>query len=498
MTSLSQIIKNGQTLQAPAGALAINQNDLVVLGGSPAQLYSANVIDYAAVPAAGSTPVALTTYSSYGANNQGVRNQVAVNAADGSIFIADAYLTGIAGLAIWKYSLAGAVLANVIIDSTATTVTAPQIVQLSNQNFVVLWAVGNYVYFAIVDQYLNVVVPKTAVGATGVNPGPNPYLLGLSGGGFVVTYTVPGNPGGVYLAIFTNTGGVTCAPSAIPGVAAQSSANSLGAAAKTAQLSNGNIAVAILDTYLHTLSFAIYTVTGAVVVGSTSKTGATAGNVAAYPEISVLNGCFCISTGVNGNATTAAAYVLNNAGVQQGAPFTYAGGNLSSRLINDGVNFWFTYATTIVRIPATGTGFVSTAITSGGEIFYERGQIVVATGSAANVYGVSASGALTFLSTAALASVSQVVAGIGDFCAIGMNTGKFNVTKYSSASIIGLAQNAVAAGNAGTLVAVNEGPGGYICNALLGSSGKAYNHASTGITGNQGAMFNNSVTLKGI
>jgi len=498
MTSLSQIIKNGQTLQAPAGPLAINQNDLVALGGSPVQLYSVNAADYAAVASAGSTPVAMTTYSSYGCNNTGVRNQIVVNAADGSIFIADAYLSGSGGLEVWKYSLAGAALANVIIDVTANATTAPQIVQLANQNFAVMWVNTNNVYFAILDQYLNIVVAKTLIGATGVNPGPNPYLLALSGGGFAVTYTIPGAPGGVYLAILTNAGAVTYGPQAIPGTASQNSGTSLGAAARTAQLSNGNIAVAILDSNTHILGFAIYTVAGALAVAYTALSGATAGSVAGYPEISVLNGVFCVSTGVNVNAATAAAYVLSNGGVVQGAPFTFAGANFSSRLINDGVNFWFQYGTTMVKVPVNGAGYVSTALTAGGEMFFERGLIVVATGSAANVYSIGASGNVWLVSSAALTSGSQVKAGIGDFCAIGMNTGKFNITKYLNASVLGLAQNAVAAGNAGTMVSINEGPGGYICNAILGTPGKAYNHSTAPIVGNQGTMFNSSVTMKGI
>jgi len=506
MTNLSQIIKNGQTLQAPAGPLAINQNDLVVLAGTPAQLYSANVTDYVTVAAAGSAAVASTTYSANGTANGGTvhRNMLAVNPVDGSFLIADTYQATTAGVTAWKYGQTGTLVGSVVLDSTATSLTSIQIVPLSNGNYAVLWAQASAaMYFAIIDQNLNVVVAKTQIIATvGANPLPSPFLLPLSGGGFAVTYTIAGAPGGLYLVIYTNAGAVVAGPVSIPGVASQNSGNGNGIATRLAQLSNGNIAIAILDSNTKIMAYALYSIVGVPVIAYTALTGATSAQSWAIPEISVLPGFFCISVG-NGTPSTVSAYVMNNAGQLQGAAFTLAGGNQQGRLINDGTNFWLLYntgtASFSVKMPVTGTNFVSSSLGAATfvDAFYERGMIVLTNGTNAYVFSVAASGVLTLLSTAAFVVSSMVKAGIGDFCAICMAGGKFSITKYLSASIVGLASVAVAAGNAGQLVSFNPGPGSYLANPLAGSPTKAFDHSGATYIGNKGTLFSNAATLKG-
>ena len=503
MTSLSQIIKNGQTLQAPAGPLAINQNDLVVLAGTPAQLYSANVADYAAVAAAGTAAVASTTYSSYGFGSAAHRNMLSLN-SDGSFLIADTYLTGIAGVTVWKYGQTGALIGSVILDSASTALTSVQIVPLSNGNYAVLWAQGGAaMYFAVIDQNLNIIVAKTQIIATvGSNPPPSPFLLPLSGGGFAVTYTQAGTPGGLYLVIYTNAGALVAGPTSIPGVAPQNSGNGNGIATRTAQLSNGNIAIAILDSGTKIMGYAVYSAVGVAVIAYTALTGATAAISYGLPEISVLPGYFCISIGT-GNAATMSAFVMNNTGALQGAAFTQAGGNAYGRLLNDGTYFWFLgYSSPSfisVRMPVTGTNFVTTTLGAVGTVdaFYERGMIVTGNATNAFVFSVAPSGVLTLISTAACATSIMFKAGIGDFCAIGMAGSKFNITKYLSASIMGLASSAVAAGNAGQLVSFNPGPGSYLANPLSGSPTKAFDHSGATYLGNKGTLFNNAANLKG-
>jgi len=501
MTSLSQIIKNGQTLQAPAGPMAINQNDLVVLAGTPAQLYSANVVDYALVAAAGSAPVASTTYSSY-VGGSSHRNMVVLNSVDGSFLIADTYLTGPAGVTIWKYSQTGALIGTLILDTATTALTSVQIVPLSNGNCVVLWAQANAALnFAVIDVNLNIIVAKTQIATVGANPAPSPFLLPLSGGGFAVTYTIAGSPGGLYLVIYSNAGVLISGPTSIPGVAAQNSGSN-GIATRCAQLSNGNIAIAMVDGNTKIMGYAVYSTGGASVIAYTALTGATAAQGTGVPEISVLPGYFCISVG-NGTPTTVSAFVMNNAGQLQGAAFTQAGGNQQGRLINDGTNFWLFYYTGSaffsVKMPVTGTNFVSTNLGTAGiaDVFYERGMMVLSNATNCYVFSVAASGLLTLVSTAAFAMSVMFKSGIGDFCAIGLGGGKFSITKYLSASIMGLASSAVAAGNAGQLVSFNPGPGSYLANPLAGSPTKAFDHSGAAYIGNKGTLFNNAATLKG-
>jgi hypothetical protein len=504
MTSLSQIIKNGQTLQAPAGPLAINQNDLVVLAGSPPQLYSAQVLDYVAAVTAGAAVVASTTYSSNGAGSAVHRNQVAVNPADGSIFILDSYQATLAGQTVWRYSQSGALVGSVVLDSNASSLTSSQIVQLAGGNFACFWAYANAgLYYAIIDANLNIIVPKTFIATVGSNPGPVPFLLALVGGGFAITYTVAGSPGGLYLVIYRADGSQVSGPTSIPGMAPQNSASNAGIGTRMAQLSNGNIAIAILDGGTKIMGYVIYSVVGAAVVAYTALTGATASQGSGYPEISVLpNGYFCVSVGT-GNPTTVAAYVMNNAGQLQGAPFTLVGGNQQGRLINDGTNFWLFYytgsSTACVKIPVTGTNMVSTTLPVTGlqDAIYERGMFIVTNGSLASVFAVTQMGTLVLIGTAAFASTVQSKAGIGDFCIIGLTGGKFNITKYLSATIFGLASTAVAAGNAGQLVQFNPGPGSYPSNPLSGSPAKAFDHSAAVVIGNKGTLFNNAVALKG-
>ena len=94
-------LNGGTYLQAAAGTDAINKNDLLVLGGALTGLYPVQTSDYAAVSNAGSSPVALTTVSTYGSQFE-TRNRCVVDANNSDIFIADTYLTGPVGCKIWK------------------------------------------------------------------------------------------------------------------------------------------------------------------------------------------------------------------------------------------------------------------------------------------------------------------------------------------------------------------------------------------------------------
>ncbi|MGO4379753.1 hypothetical protein [Pseudoduganella sp. RAF53_2] len=508
MANLSQIFKNGQALQAKAGPLAINQNDVVALGGYPFGLYPVQVGDYAAVAAAGSSAVALTTYSSFGRNTSYQRNRAVLDPTDGSLFIADTYLTGPTGCQIWKYSYSGALIAATILDSTSTgTQNDVQMGYLSNGNIIVFWAniaTPYTLYFAIVDKALNVIVAKTAIASTGTNPQNSPHMLPLSGGGFAVVYCNSGD--GSYFTIRDSAGNIVKAPVKMAGMTAPTSGNGNGPRFKMAQLSNGNIVVASIDTFVvNQLQYMIYDTAGNVIVAYTALVSGSGNSTAnnSVPEISVLPGYFCIaSAGGKG-------YVFSNANAQQGAAIALnnASNGYGSVLINDGQYFWFgtyvsspaafwlTRISTAGAVVATATPAAETVI----DMFFDRGgALVMCSGTNAYVFTLNANGVPTLVTSSAFSMTQQAIGNVGDFCVIGLQQGKFNVVKYLSASIFGIAQTAVAAGNAGALVTVNEGPGGYITNEIRGSVGKSYDHSSASPPGNKGVLFINSTTLKGI
>lgn len=492
MPNLSQIFTNGAALQADAGPVAIAQNDLVVLGGVLAQLYPVQVSDYAAVAAAGSSAVALTTVSANGAQFE-TRNRAVVDPADGSVYVADTYLNVATGCQVWKYSVSGGLLRNLILDSGAIN-NYVQIHRLANGNLLVFWnniSTPYTQYFAILDTNLNIIVAKTAIANANVNPQPCGHMTPLSGGGFAFAYAVASV--GIYFTIRANNGAVVYGPTLIAGAPNPNSGASSGPRFKLAQLSDGNIFIGINDSQqADGIRYCIFTPAGVVVKAYTTIAGS--GSSASYPELSILPGYVCIAANK--------AYVLNNAGTLQGGSTSTAGAQV--RVINDGTYFWlFHYSSGLVmsRIPTSGAGIVVNTLAGptglNGDVFIERGVFVAFDGANAYVISGDAAGAPSLLTSCAFPAV-QTIGAVGDFCAIGLQVGKFQITKYMNASIFGIAQTAVAADNAGTPITVNEGPGGYITSPIKGSVGKAFDHSSATIVGNKGAMFPTSTALKGI
>ena len=497
-----------QVLRAKAGPIAINPNDVVALGGFPVGLYPVQVSDYAAVGQAGNSAVALTTYSSFGTSQTTTRNQIYVDPANGDFFIADAYLSGTTGCQIWKYNSAGTLLGSQILDtSTAGSANSVQMAVLSNGNLVVLWANVNLpysLYFSVLDKSLNFVVTKTKIADAGVNPSSNPHLISLTAGGFAVTFCTAAV--GSYITIRDSAGNVVKAPTLIPGIAVPSSGDVSGPRFKMAQLSNGNIAVAVLNTSAaNQLQYCIYDVTGNSVFGYTTLVSGTgSGSNNGFPEISVMPGYFCLAN------AGAKIYVVNNAGAIQGGAITSSPSNsgFGSVLINDGTYFWFgTFESSgnagfwLSRISLAGV-IVSTKTTAGDgckDMFFDRaGALIMCSGSNAYVFQINPNGTPSLMSSAPFTMANQVVGNIGDFCAIGLQPGKFNIVKYLSASLLGISLKAVAANSAGTLVEVNAGPGGFITNEIRGSIAKAYDHSAVPIAGNKGSLYLHSITLKGI
>jgi hypothetical protein len=496
---LSDFIKNGTQLQAPAGALAINANDLVAVAAN--QLFSCQTSDFASVANQGSPVFPTTSVTGFLCNN--MRNSIYFNAPDATIFTLSPYITSANGMKVSKYLPNGTLYNQVILDATNSTMVSPIITKLSNGNYLCVWAInaGN-VYFAIVDQYLNIIVAKTLVAPIDSTGTPF-HAVALSGGGFVIAYS-NSNPCN---AIYDNTGAVVKAAGTLTNAAAFGVQVSI----SCAQLSNGNIAYGIASgSTAKTLGHAITSAAGASVLQVTMLDTGT-NSAPSRLSVSTVTNYYCIAS--MGSSTR--AYVLSLAGAVQGVEFTDTNGgggpNPDLKLLNDGTAFWLVYdngsnTVAIAGLPITGgAGAVITTFTgitthSNLDAVLERGFIVFCT--AATCYIVQLNGAANacYLINSFSADASRGgMKLMTDFSFIGWGPGnQMTGYKYLNTAIVGIAQQGIAAGNAGTVITVNPGPGAYPCSALVGTVGKGFDHSSANVVGNKGTMLGNSASLKGI
>ena len=376
---------------------------------------------------------------------------------------------------------------------------------MSNGNILVSWCfqggANAGTWFAIYDQLLNQVVVPTKIST-------NPIYhdsLPLVGGGFAFAFQ---GAGGMQVGIYSNAGAVVSALVDVTG------SPTTGGAPRLSQLSNGNIAIAICSTVAaKALGHAIVTAAGGAVLNYTVLGVATVA-ATTWPEIVAANGFYACA--ITDGASTK-AYVLNNAGALQGSPFSVANTNVEAafnkiiRLLTDGTIFWLVYAgsggSAIVYMPTSGNGYVSNASVSmsNGDVFLDRGNIVIATASNIAPYLIGANGVVSALATSTVLSLTPyiIAKAAGDFtvmiCSGNQASGmQFGLTKYQNASIVGISQAAVASGNGGTPVSFSMGPGGYPCNQLLGTLTKAFDHTATNVIANKGVMLGTSTSLKGI
>jgi hypothetical protein len=503
---ISDFLKNGSTIQGNAGATAINQNDLLQLTAS-GNLYPVQKSDYAAIGNA-ATIVANTTASSYLANSSAKKD--VVGTGDGGIIVAVPNSTSSVGILLQKYSASGALITSLVLDSTAQSLFSPCLQNLSNGSVAVAYSLqGNTIKYAVLNQNLGIVAPVTTI-----TTGASAYIdlidvIPLSGGGFAVAYAMPT---GMFLAVYSNAGTVVSAGALISGSPTAGSSTQI-LTPKMAQLSNGNIVIAIFSSQAGlVLGHAIYTAAGAMVLSYTVLDNASAASTSGVyrPQVSVLNGYYCVAMLDSHNAV---AYVLNNNGVLQGGAYSSANTSvddvhsLKCGLANDGTAFWFVQTGgQITYIPVTGTGFIASTATLPTEIgaYIEGENLVVGGSSDTYIFKISA-GAVSLYSTVTNTLGSWVtVMPIGDFsyCLYSGDTGSstivFTTQKYMNSAIVGISQSSVAAGNAGTLVPYSMGPGGYPCNAINGTVGKGFDHSATAIIGNKGTLLGNSAALQGI
>jgi hypothetical protein len=493
---LSDILKGGQSLRGKAGAAAINAGNLLQID-SFGNLSSVVTADYAATANTGGNPIASTTSGSVAESNS-TNNTIFQNPVDGSIYVCG--LTA-STLQLAKYSAAGALLGTVVLAGGGTYLSVRQ---LSNGNLVVTWGVNTAgIYFAIVDTSLNIIVPQTTIGSSTSTDGSS-VCVPLSGGGFAVLYAT--NTGAM-LAIYSNAGVVVLAASGVAGSPASVSYKLM------VQLSNGNLVIVLSKgTSTYQVVQTIVSPTGAVVLATTVVYTGTA---TTEPWLSQLNGFYAIATydpGVSSYLLN--AYIYNNTGTLQGANFSVGTNQGAANLGNDGTAFVLTYTYSgggtggaAVYLPTTGTNYVSATLKSSGtvsgNVLYDSTTQLYLLGSA-GVYQKTASNTFNIVGGGTSINVGTEQYVCGDYCFLWYNYSSysFGVTKYLNTAIVGVSQQTLAAGNAGTLVAFSHGGGagknGYPTNQILGTVGKSFDHSATNIVGNKGTILGNCVALEGI
>ncbi len=540
MTTLSSIVKNGQQLQLSAGQAAININDLVMIGGPGGEAFPVKLMDYAKTAAAGAILASTsTTYPASGSYSQELTGRLpALTDAYGNIYICAN--TSASGAEILKYSPAGSLLA-----SAAVGVSVGAMFFLSNGSICMVGAstwnsASSFVGYMIVDTSLNTITAATTTAIAVRQQTVQPSAIPLTGGGFAVVCV---NSAGtqILLSTFDNNGVAVLAATNI-----QTFGGTPGTITTAmAQLSNGNIVAAFKSQTATpaTTSFVVVTISGVSVVANTTLDSAAEGGLI---DISVLPGYFCIAKFAIGWSGTSAvvAAVYNNAGAIQGGKYTSATYTSQFavfypcvKVINDGVSFWVVNGTgtssivsfstagvskefTSVSIMApaqSGVAYVSVdAVISNGLLLVFANNPSAATSSGGKCFVISLPNtALGVTSIAQVTSFAQgpaanggagyprILSG-GDFTAIFVwdnnnSTVYFSIYKTTASAIIGVSQTAVAAGNPGTLINVNEGPGGYPCNTLVGSvGGQSYDHSTATPVGNKGKLFTNGVTMTGM
>lgn len=504
---------SSSSLVVKTGRFAINTNDVVILT-IQGIAYAAQTTSYAASTVAqsgqGNAVNSLSTLTSGAftpAND--VKQAIYVDPATLNSFVAYPTLASNAGLRLNRIGPDNVSLANIILDNAAAaTVGGINIVPLSNGNLAVVWGTLNTgQYFAIVTKELVVVVAKTSFGVAQTT-GPFIYATALSGGGFAIAYSgTVGNA--ALLAIYSNTGAVTLAPTTIAGSPTGD------ARAKIQQLSNGNLVVGIASTTAaQAITRAIFTAAGGVVAAIAVLDAGTKATITT-PDVSVIAGFFAITANVIGNIK---AYVQSNAGVTQGTAFSDAAGTVtaSARIVNDGTSFWLYYCkittTTagIAFLPSTGGAgaLLYTALDDVGDApdaVYDRDFLVCGSVAGVIIMSVTQAGVAStyaiFGTTGVTASAPSTIKVIGDFVFSKFITANPHVIaqfRYISMSLTGVARSSVAAGNPNTLLSVNVGPASTLVNTLPGQPSKSFVFTTAAVVGNNGVLLNNSISMKGI
>lgn len=416
------------------------------------------------------------------------------------------------GIAIYRYSAAGALAGKLVVDAATVQFSHSNFALLSNGNLVLTYTVAGSARFVIVNQSLSLIKSFVAFDAQAVIPH---GLIALADGGFLLTWRDGAVASTQNIAIYDNVGNVVVAKKAVY------SAASATTIPRMAQLSDGNVVVCLNSVgagNMLAVQIGVITVAGVMAVpffaGETTNSGTM--------EVSALAGFFAVA--LWDGTSKLKVRVYTNAGAPQGAlynPACLSGSAGTIRLINDGVTFWLSYT------PVASTQFLTrittTAVTTEFNIqtgsssnrdaqarydmFFELGRLVIYCS-----YPDGGSFVMSVFNTLTLVQESVVIlngsmhSGAnpkiipgGDFTAIFLcNTGSYglvySVVKYAASSIAGVTAQAVSANNTGV---VGVTVGSYGINRLKGSTAKAFDHSAAQIPGNKGTLLTYGAVLKG-
>ncbi len=522
---LSSFNPLADTLGITAGE-AITRQDLVLLHGLAGKGYKSRTSDYAAVGAVTyGTPQTSAATGMIVAQTQVCSSNPAANyrqamvrdAASGDIFTLSG-VTASGGL-LSRFSAGGSLLGTVTVDGNSTVLTNFQLLQMSNGNLAAFYAQGiGSLYYAVYDASLNVVKASTLVASTN-SAFANAAVL--SGGGFAVVYHDQADPLTSKLVTFDNAGTAVLAATTI-WTRTGTSGNQYH---RIAQLSNGNLAITINSANTISsigLHHGIFTIAGASVLAFANLN--TSSNDYLTNEISVFAGFYCVTS--SGMTATIKSWVFDNTGIIQGAAFSVASTAAKFRLLNDGIAFWIVAATSsdskeiLVKIPTTGTGYITTNITTSTpqynhylDAFYEKGHIVgvssagpgntlmqmwvvsTTTGTLVNSSGTN----FGVLPGIAGGTSPRVVSG-GDGAFICMydyvNTASVNlcIGKWVNTAVLG---PAAADALISTVARIKTGAGPYVINAIAGTAVKSFDHTANTVKGNKGTIMPVGCTLGG-
>lgn len=497
---------------------AISAKD-VVLAGIAGKAFPGGTSDYMAVANVGASAVAQS--SIIGGKPTAGRFQI-IRDTDGYLYIA-ASRSGSNGCTIYKYAPGGGTPVTLDISTAASSVSPMIMKKLSNGNFVIVYSVAGALKFAIFSPAMAVVVAETGIETVS---GPADLssafdMVVLTGGGFAVTYRQAANADWQRLAIYSNAGAAVLAPTTVK-TWAGTPGNTYTA---MVELSNGNIAIACNTLFSTSVGtwHGIFSAVGATVLAFTQLSATMGG---AYIPIIATSGAFYSVATTDG--TNLKIWVLSNAGVVQGSPYSTAdtspwtaGGN-RQKLLGDGTQFWLVVdidssVQYVIKIPTSGTNYVSTRtdLSDGPfDAFIENGYLVyVRMGGGSAEQNKVAVFDLTTLTTVvpltAFGSAPSANSGsylaaipVGDLCFAAVYDyatvagSYFCIAKYADSAILGVAVNTAAAG---ALVTLTQVSGVSQVNAVKGTTPKAFNHTrACNIQGNAGTIMTNSVILTGI
>ena len=423
-----------------------------------------------------------------------------------------------AGLRLSKFSPAGGLLGYVDIATVGQRYNH-HILLLSNGNIACV-AYYSDIEYAVYDANL---VNVAALATVAASPAAYFAACALSGGGFAVLYQKNANPLLSCLKTYDNSGANTLAETTV-----WTRTGTTGTQYhKMLQLSSGNLAIAVSSNNTVSsigLYYGVITTAGVSVKLFTSLD--TTGSMSWYPTLAVMTGYFAVGMA---NGTNQKAYILNDAGTQQGGAFseaTTAGGSSNrTKIISDGAAFWLIWHRNTdlkcctSKLPTSGTGYATVITTTATtqynfflDAFYDNGLIcaisINGTNTAPTFWVIStATGGLVDAAGTTFGvapgtsggSYPRVIAG-GDRSFIALydyvtTAGTMLcVGKYAKTAVIGVVQAAAAAS---ATVRMYSQAGAYEINAVVGSVA-SFDHTANSLTGNKGAILSLGVALRGI